>query len=162
MSIFFLINVFILGCAGSSAQASLQLQSARGCSPVAANGFLTAAASHYSSVSLQQPSLQRCLLSLRTSSRAPEHRLSRCGARAQMPCGMWDRPRPGTRPMSLALPGSFLATEPPGKHATSVPSPEVPYILQHTVPVPPLPKHHPTQATGRTPPSTERHTKKEL
>ena len=55
-------------------------------------------------------------------SRAPEHRLSSCGARAHLPHSMWDLPRPGTEPMSLALVGRFLSTLPPGKaHMFSLP-----------------------------------------
>ena len=46
---------------------------------------------------------------------ALEHRLSSCGARAQLFCGMWDLPRPGLKPVSPALAGGFLTTVPPGK-----------------------------------------------
>ena len=42
-------------------------------------------------------------------------RLSRCGSRAQLLCGMWDPPRPGLEPVSPALAGSFSTTVPPGK-----------------------------------------------
>ena len=49
------------------------------------------------------------------SSRALEHRLSSCGARASLLCGMWDLPGPGLEPMSPALAGGFLTTAPPGK-----------------------------------------------
>ena len=48
-------------------------------------------------------------------SRALEHRLSSCGAQVQLLRGMWDLPRPGVEPVSLALTGGFLTTEPPGK-----------------------------------------------
>ena len=48
-------------------------------------------------------------------SRAPERRLSSCGARAQLLRGMWDLPGPGLEPVSPALAGGFLTTEPPGK-----------------------------------------------
>ena len=53
------------------------------------------------------------------------HRLSSCGSRAlecglgshgtwtQLPCGMWDLPRPGIEPVSPALAGGFLTTGPP-------------------------------------------------
>ena len=49
-----------------------------------------------------------------------EHRLhtcklSNCGSRAQLLCGMWDLPRPGLEPMSPALAGRFSTTAPPGK-----------------------------------------------
>ena len=48
-------------------------------------------------------------------SRALEHRLSSCGAQAQLLCGMWDLPWPGLEPVSPALAGRFLTTVPPGK-----------------------------------------------
>ena len=44
-----------------------------------------------------------------------EHRLSRCGARAQLLRRMWDLPGPGLEPGSPALAGRFLTTVPPGK-----------------------------------------------
>ena len=46
---------------------------------------------------------------------ALEHRLSNCGAWASLFCSMWDLPRPGVEPMSLALASKFFSTEPPGK-----------------------------------------------
>ena len=55
-----------------------------------------------------------CGLSSR-GSRAPECRLSSCGARAQLLCSMWDPPGPGIEPMFPALAGGFLTTVPPGK-----------------------------------------------
>ena len=48
-------------------------------------------------------------------SRALEHRLSSCGARAQLLRGMWDLPGPGLEPGSPAPAGGFLTTVPPGK-----------------------------------------------
>ena len=42
-----------------------------------------------------------------------EHRLSSCGTRALLSFGMWDLPGPGFEPMTLALAGGFLTTEPP-------------------------------------------------
>ena len=48
-------------------------------------------------------------------SRALEHRLSSCGARAYLLHGMWNLYRPGIEPMSPALAGGFLSTVPPGK-----------------------------------------------
>ena len=48
-------------------------------------------------------------------SQALECRLSSCGARAYLLCGMWDLPRPGLEPVSPALAGRFLTTVPPGK-----------------------------------------------
>ena len=47
--------------------------------------------------------------------RALEHKLSSCGAQAQLLHGMWDLPRPGLEPVSPALAGGFLTTAPPGK-----------------------------------------------
>ena len=47
--------------------------------------------------------------------RALEHRLSSCGAWAQLLCGMWDPPGPGPEPVSPALADGFLTTAPPGK-----------------------------------------------
>ena len=48
-------------------------------------------------------------------SQALEHRLSSCGARAQLLRGMWDLPGPGLKPVSPALAGGFLTTAPPRK-----------------------------------------------
>ena len=48
-------------------------------------------------------------------SRALERRLSSCGTRAQLLRGMWDLPGTGLEPVSPALAGGFLTTEPPGK-----------------------------------------------
>ena len=55
-----------------------------------------------------------------TASLAAEHRLqkcrlSSCGSRAQLLCGMWDLLRPGLEPVSPALAGRFSTTVPPGK-----------------------------------------------
>ena len=54
------------------------------------------------------------------ASRVAEHRLqtrrlSSCGSRAQLLRGMWDLPRPGPEPASLALAGRFSTTAPPRK-----------------------------------------------
>ena len=49
---------------------------------------------------------------------ALECRLSSCGARAQLPLGMWDLPRPGLEPVSPELAGGFLTTASPGKSKT--------------------------------------------
>ena len=46
---------------------------------------------------------------------ALERRLSSCGSRAQLLHDMWDLPGPGLEPLSPALAGRFLTTEPPGK-----------------------------------------------
>ena len=39
---------------------------------------------------------------------------------AELLCSMWDLPRPGIKPRSLALAGGFFITEPPGKPWTGV------------------------------------------
>ena len=53
--------------------------------------------------------------SLVAEHRLQTHRLSSCGSRAQLLCGMWDLPRPGLKPVSPALAGRFSTTAPPGK-----------------------------------------------
>ena len=53
--------------------------------------------------------------SLVAEHRLQTRRLSSCGSRAQLLCGMWDLPRPGLEPVSLALAGRFSITAPPGK-----------------------------------------------
>ena len=47
--------------------------------------------------------------------RLQTRRLSSCGSRAQLLCGMWDLPRPGLEPVSPALAGRLSTTAPPGK-----------------------------------------------
>ena len=47
--------------------------------------------------------------------RLQTRRLSSCGSRAQLLCGMWDLPRPGLEPASPALAGRLSTTAPPGK-----------------------------------------------
>ena len=46
------------------------------------------------------------------ATRALESRLSSCGARAELLCGMWDPPGPGIESVSAALAGGFFTTEP--------------------------------------------------
>ena len=53
--------------------------------------------------------------SLVAEHRLQTRRLSSCGSRAQMLCGMWDLPRPGLEPVSPALAGRFSTTAPPRK-----------------------------------------------
>ena len=48
-------------------------------------------------------------------SQALGHRLSSCGAQAYLCCRLWDLPGPAVEPVSPALAGGFLTTEPPGK-----------------------------------------------
>ena len=54
-------------------------------------------------------------VSLVAEHRLQTRRLSNCGSRAQLLCGMWDLPRPGLEPVSPALAGRFSTTAPPGK-----------------------------------------------
>ena len=58
--------------------------------------------------------------SLVAEHRLQTRRLSNCGARAQLLCGMWDPPRPGLEPMSPALAGGLSITAPPGKPLIAV------------------------------------------
>ena len=53
--------------------------------------------------------------SLAAEHRLQTGRLSNCGSRAQLLRGMWDLPRPGLEPVSLALAGRLSTTAPPGK-----------------------------------------------
>ena len=53
--------------------------------------------------------------SLVAEHRLQTRRLSNYGSQAQLLRGMWDLPRPGLEPVSLALAGRFSTTAPPGK-----------------------------------------------
>ena len=53
--------------------------------------------------------------SLVVDHRLKTRRLSNCGSRAQLLCGMWDLPRPGLEPVSPASAGRLATTAPPGK-----------------------------------------------
>ena len=55
------------------------------------------------------------MASLVAEHRIQTRRLSSCGSRAQLLCGMWDLPRLGLEPVSPALAGRFSTTAPPGK-----------------------------------------------
>ena len=57
--------------------------------------------------------------SLIAEHRLQMRRLSSCGSRAQLLCGMWDPPRPGLEPVSPALAGRASTTAPPGKPRTA-------------------------------------------
>ena len=81
-----------------------------------------ARASHRSGSSrcgAQAPGVQASVVVARGLSsyglRAPERRLSRCGARTQLLRGMWDPPGPGLQRVSPALAGGLPTTAPPGK-----------------------------------------------
>ena len=58
--------------------------------------------------------------SLVAEHRLQMRRLSSCGSRAQLLCGMWDLPRPGLEPVSPALAGRLSTTAPPGKPFTEL------------------------------------------
>ena len=95
----------------------------RGLSVVAASGGYSSL--RYTGFSLRWLLLFRSMGSRRASfsscgSRALERRLSSCGTRAQLLCGMWDLPGPGIEPVSPALAGGFLTTAPPGKPGSMV------------------------------------------
>ena len=53
--------------------------------------------------------------SLVAEHRLQTRRLSNCGSRAQLLCGMWDLPGPGLEPVSPALAGRLSTTAPPEK-----------------------------------------------
>ena len=57
--------------------------------------------------------------SLVAEHRLQMRRLSSCGSRAQSLRGMWDLPRQGLEPVSLALAGRLSTTVPPGKPHTT-------------------------------------------
>ena len=61
---------------------------------------------------LQAPRLQQLW---HVGSVVVAHGLSSCGAQAQLLHSMWDFPAPGIKPVSPALAGGFLTTEPPEK-----------------------------------------------
>ena len=116
----FLINLFlfIFGCVGSSLLCTgfLQLWQA------GATLRCSARASHCSGFSCCKawalgawPSVVVAHRHSSYGSRALERRLSGCGTRAQLLCGMWDLPGPRIEPVSPALSGRLLTTVPPGK-----------------------------------------------
>ena len=81
---------------------------------------LAAASGDYSSLRCSGFSLRWLLLLWSMGSRCTgfssvARGLSSCGARAQLPGGMWDLPGPGLEPASPASAGGFLTTAPPGK-----------------------------------------------
>ena len=59
--------------------------------------------------------LLTAVASLVQSTGSWEPKLSRCGARAWLPYGMWDLPESVIEPVSPALAGEFLSTRSPGK-----------------------------------------------
>ena len=115
---FVFISLFICGCVGSSLLCAGFLQLRR----VEATLRCGAGTSHCGGFSCcgawalgaQASVVAACGLSS-CGSRALEHRRSSCGTQAQLLCGLWDLPGPGLKPVSPALAGGFLTTEPPGK-----------------------------------------------
>ena len=105
---FFLINLFILLICF---WVHWVFAATRGLSPVVPSGGPLwrrgARASHCGGLS--------CCGARALGTRAPERRLSSCGARAQLLRSMWDPPGPGLEPVSPPLAGGFLTTVPPGK-----------------------------------------------
>ena len=115
---FILFYLFIFGCIGSSLLRVSFLQLRRAGATLCCGAW----ASHCSGFSCcgawalgaRASVVVACGLSS-CGSRALEHRLSSCGAWAQLLCGMWDFPGPGLEPMSPAMAGRFLITAPPRK-----------------------------------------------
>ena len=85
-----------------------------GYSLVAGSGFLTVATSLVKHGLWGAQASAACGFS-GCSSQALEHRLSSCGAQAQLLLDMWDLPRPGIEPVCPALADGFFTTQPPGK-----------------------------------------------
>ena len=115
---FHLFNLFIFGCIGTSLLCTGFLQLLQ----VGATLHCSAQASHCSGFSCCRARALGAWASVvvarglsSCSSWALEHRLSSCGARAQLLRGMWDLPGPGLEPVFPALAGRFLTTAPPGK-----------------------------------------------
>ena len=101
-----LINLFIVGCVGSSLLRAGFLQLRR----VEATLRCGARASHCSGFSC----CRAWVLGVRASV-VKACGLTSCGAQAQLLHDMWDLPGPGIEPMSPALAGGFLTTVPPGR-----------------------------------------------
>ena len=119
---FFFFNLFylfiFLGCVGSSLLRAgfLQLRQA------GATLHCGARASHcggFSCCGAQALGTRASVVVARglssCGSQALEHRVSSCGAWAQLLRGKWDLPRPGLEPIFPALAGRLLTIAPPGK-----------------------------------------------
>ena len=109
------IYLFIFVCIGSSLLHAgfLQLQRV-GATLRCGAGVLIVVASLVAEHGLQACGLSSC------GSRSLERRLSSCGAQSQLLRSMWDLPGSGLEPVSPALAGGFLTTEPPGKPCTNI------------------------------------------
>ena len=112
---------FFFSCAGSSLLQGFSLV-------VESGGYSLVAGRRLLTVVAQSTGSRRTGFSS-GSSRALEHRLCSCGAWIWLLLGIWDLPGSGIEPVSRALAGRFLTTEPPGKPGLS------PFIAQwlHTV-----------------------------
>ena len=64
--------------------------------------------------------------------RLQTHRLSNCGSRAQLLCGMWDLSRPGLEPVSPALAGRFTTAAPPGNPFNFIDLSLLPFFLDES------------------------------
>ena len=114
---FFLIFIYLFGCAGSYLFIYYYIYfwlcwvfvSVQGLSPVVASGGYS---------SSRCAGLFTIAASLVAEHRLQTRRLSSCGSRAQFLRGMWDPPRPGLELVSPALAGRFSTTAPPGKPCT--------------------------------------------
>ena len=97
---FFLINLFIFGCVGSSLLCAgfLQLLRAGTTLRCGARASRCGGFSFCGARALGEWALER--------------RLSACGEWAQLLCGMWDLPGPGLKPVSPELAGGLLTTPP--------------------------------------------------
>ena len=105
--------LFIFGCIGSSLlRVGFSLV-------VASGGYSWLWCSGFSCCGARALGAQASVVAVRglssCGSRALECRLSSCGARTSLLHSMWDLPGPGLEPVSPALAGGFLTTEPPGK-----------------------------------------------
>ena len=109
-----LIHLLVFGCARSSLLHTgfLCLQGA-GAAPGCVHWLLTAVVSRCRARALQVQA--GAWLRSSCSSRALVHRLNTCFERAQLLRGVWDSPRPGSKPVSPAPAGRFLPPGSPGE-----------------------------------------------
>ena len=112
------IDIFIFDCTGSPLLCGLSLVAGnRGYFLVVVRRFLIAMApldaDHRLEGMLASVTVAHGLSNC--SSKALEHRLSRCGTRAYLLHSMWDVSQPGIKPISLALASRFFTIEPWGK-----------------------------------------------
>ena len=72
-------------------------------------------ASHCGGLSYCRAQALECVGFSSCGSQALEHRLNSCGSQAYLLHSIWDLPRPGIKPVSLALAGRLFTSGPPGK-----------------------------------------------